>query len=130
MRRDQRLTGRRSSTTARPLGLASTALLGLVNEAKGQDMSTSGSGGMLCGYCGRPMFAGIAIGGVMYHQECTQGPGYVAPTYRPTPNGPPMPAWPVTMTEDRVRQIVREEIAASRRLTPVGAGDGNTYVVG
>lgn len=70
----------------------------------------SGTGGALCGHCGRPMQAGVWIGGRMYHYECTHGPGGPL-RYEPMPSASgalPAPA----LAEADVRRIVREEIAA------------------
>jgi hypothetical protein len=63
----------------------------------------------VCGHCGRPVLGpAVWSGAVPYHAECTMPPQ--------TPRYAPMPAWPgceplVPMTEQRVREIVREELA-------------------
>lgn len=53
-----------------------------------------------CSHCGRPI-GGVAywIGSFVYHEECTRGPMFQQPAYMPQP-----------LTEERVRQIVREEL--------------------
>ena len=52
----------------------------------------------------------------MYHEECTRGPGYTPPTYGPNPAMHWLGTLPVpALTEERVRQIAREEIAARLR---------------
>jgi hypothetical protein len=60
---------------------------------------------MLCNHCGRPVASGVWIGSGLYHDECTRGPGY-SPNYYGSMGCTPF----VPLTEDRVRQIVREEI--------------------
>jgi hypothetical protein len=67
--------------------------------------TTAGTGAMYCAHCGRPAATLVWIGGLGYHDECTRGPGYKAPTFQP------LPCWPATLTEADVRRIVREEIA-------------------
>jgi hypothetical protein len=52
------------------------------------------------------MLAGVTIGGRMYHQECTHGPGYEAPTFKPLPPQ----HYTEPMTDERVRQIVLAEL--------------------
>lgn len=53
----------------------------------------------ICGYCGRPVLAhSVFSGGAFFHLECTQSPNQT--TYQPIPP-----------TEDRIRQIIREELA-------------------
>ena len=57
------------------------------------------------------VLAGIIwIGSVGYHEECTRGPGWQQPVYQPIPNGPPMTTWVNVPTEQRVREIVGEEL--------------------
>lgn len=52
----------------------------------------------LCGHCGRPVVGGaIYSGGLAYHIECTHGP-----------SGPV--SYQQTFTEERIRQIVQEEL--------------------
>lgn len=58
----------------------------------------TGTTQVLCGYCGRPMATSVVVGHMMYHAECVRGPHQVE--------------WP--LTEDRVRQIVREELVRIR----------------
>ena len=70
-------------------------------------MNSIGTGGMLCGYCGRPAFSLVYIGGVGYHLECTRSPAYQEQVYQSSPQ----PHW-FGLTEDRVREIVRDELKA------------------
>lgn len=53
-----------------------------------QEQTSVGAGGVICGYCGRPMAAGVVIGGRMYHEECTHGPGWTPPVH--VPEGVPL----------------------------------------
>jgi hypothetical protein len=68
-------------------------------------MTTTGSAGvaMACGYCGRPCASGVWIGHQVFHPvfhpECTRGPGFTQQHYVPPP-----------LTEERVREIVRDEM--------------------
>lgn len=82
-------------------------------------MLTNGSGGILCGYCGRPMLAGVSIGGVMYHQECTHGPGGPL-RYAPMPPVPGAVPWKA-LDESDVRRIVRDELQRSGLLNSENA---------
>ena len=67
------------------------------------------TGAMLCAYCGRPAATLIWIGGAGYHEECTRGPGFQAPTYQPLPPAPGcIPRQ--QLTEEDVRRIVRDEL--------------------
>ena len=66
----------------------------------------TGLGGMICGHCGRPMAAGVSISGRMYHQECTHGPGWQAQPFQPLPPQ----HYSVPLSDERVRQIVRDEL--------------------
>lgn len=54
---------------------------------------------MACGYCGRPCAAGVWIGHQVFHPECTRGPEFTQQHYVPPP-----------LTEERVREIVRDEM--------------------
>jgi hypothetical protein len=87
-------------------------------------MNTAGTGAMHCAHCGRPAMTLVWVGGMGYHAECTRGPGWVQDTYQspPQPWGFPPPQWPA-LTEQRVRQIVREELDA-RLKTPNAAMNG------
>lgn len=71
-------------------------------------MNTAGTGAMHCAHCGRPAATLVWIGGMGYHLECTRGPGGPA-TYAPPP---PLPVrhYTVPMDDERVRQIVRDEL--------------------
>lgn len=63
------------------------------------------SGPIHCTFCGRPIrLLAIQIGNGMYHEECTHGPGYIAPTFAPIP-----------LSADDVRRLVREELARLAR---------------
>ena len=65
-----------------------------------------------CGFCGMPVLVQPTWwGGVAYHFECAHGPGG------------PLPAQisPKTLTEEDVRRIVREEMAAMWRSQTTGA---------
>lgn len=64
----------------------------------------NGTGAMYCAYCGRPAASLVWIGGMGYHLECTHGPGGSV-TYTPPP----------PMDDERVRQIVREELHREER---------------
>ena len=68
-------------------------------------MIGAGTGAMLCAHCGRPMLTSVFVGGMSYHPECTQPPARI---YEPAPQYP-WPAGPA-VTEDRLREIVREEL--------------------
>ena len=70
--------------------------------------ATAGTGAMLCMSCGRPMLTSVQVGGQLYHEECTRGPGWQQPTYTP----PPLPVrhYTVPMDDERVRQIVLQEL--------------------
>ena len=59
-----------------------------------------------CSHCDRPI-GGVQtwIGGFAFHQECAHGPG-ADMTLRPQVAA----TWPRPLTEDRVREIVREEM--------------------
>ena len=73
-------------------------------------MSTTGQTTPLCGYCGRPVI-GLAVwdAGRAYHAECTHGPGGPL-RYAPMPQAPG--CTPLRqLTEEDVREIVREELA-------------------
>ena len=69
---------------------------------------------MLCGYCGRPMVAGVQIYGRMYHQECTHEPGFLPLQFEPAPLSPRH--YTVPMDDERVRQIVRDELVRAGLL--------------
>ena len=69
---------------------------------------STGTGAMRCMYCGKPAFSMVWIGGQGYHEECTRAPVFQG-------QAPSMPML-FGITEDRVRQIVREELKA--RETP------------
>jgi len=78
-----------------------------------------------CGFCGRPCASFVWLGGVPYHEECTRGPGYQPRTYGtgyglgpPSQGCIPIP----TMTEERVRKIVREEIERLKDQIEGGLG--------
>ena len=73
------------------------------------------TGAMHCTYCGRPAEALVWVNGFGYHQECTRGPGF-QPTYWSAPEAAPSVPMLFGITEDRLRQIVREELAL--RKTP------------
>ena len=61
-------------------------------------------------YCG----VGVWINDAYYHDECTHCPEWVRATYAPTPSIPG--CVPVeTMTEERIREIIREELAKGRQ---------------
>jgi hypothetical protein len=60
---------------------------------------------MLCQHCQRPAASGVWIGSAFYHEECTRGPSYLPGYYNAMGCTPYVP-----LTEDRVRQIVREEL--------------------
>lgn len=70
------------------------------------------TGAMHCTYCGRPAVSLVWINGFGYHQECLRGPGYQEQVYQ----SPSQPMW-FGLTEDRVRQIVREELEKARGET-------------
>lgn len=55
----------------------------------------------LCGHCGRPVVAGLHVSryGYLYHLECTQPPRASG-----------------VLTEQRVREIVREELAKQHNV--------------
>ena len=72
-------------------------------------MNTAGTGAMICMHCGRPMLTSVMVGGLLYHEECTRGPGWQHPTYTPPPPLPPR-HYTVPMDDERVRQIVRDEL--------------------
>lgn len=84
---------------------------------------------MLCAYCGRPAATLVWVGGAGYHEECTRGPGFQAPTYQPLP--PVFGCAPLkALTEEDVRRIVREELernVVASAIAPLfrrdGAGD-------
>jgi hypothetical protein len=81
--------------------------------------TTAGNTAMHCAHCGRPCASAVWIGSLPYHQECMRGPGYQADVCRLYP---PHPDWhhraPAhDLTENDVRRIVREELAA-RDKTP------------
>ena len=73
-------------------------------------MNTAGTGAMHCAHCGRPAAALVWLGGQGYHDECTRGPGWTPPTSAP-PASLPAQHYTVPMDDERVRQIVRQEIA-------------------
>lgn len=54
-----------------------------------------------CGYCGRPVLNAVYFGNSIFHPECAQSPG-IAPS----------------ISEHRIRQIVREELARLPKATP------------
>ena len=64
--------------------------------------------------CGRRFdffhIAGLAthIGHLAYHPECTHGPSY--PTHYELPQPLPVQHYTVPMDDERVRQIVRDEL--------------------
>lgn len=58
-----------------------------------------------CMYCGRPVVNAIYIATLPYHVECTHGP-----------------SWQTAPTEDRVRQIVRDEIERLKDQIEHGLG--------
>lgn len=68
---------------------------------------TIGSGTTpICGACGLPISAGVMwIGGAPYHYACTHGPALTIERIKIMP-----PA--KILTEEDVRRIVREELAA------------------
>ena len=72
----------------------------------------------LCGYCGRPVIAAapaVYNGGRAYHAECTRGP-----VYQQQFQAPPL-------TEETVRQIVREDLAVLSDAVVAMAEDGWLY---
>ena len=79
-------------------------------------MSTGTEIPMTCQHCGRPIAKlSTHIGHLAYHPECTHGHGHQM-HYAPMPPAPGAhPFAPVS--EERVRQIVREEL---QRLNPGG----------
>jgi hypothetical protein len=58
---------------------------------------------LTCGYCGRPGSTWVFLNTRPYHEECTHGPGW-----RPQCYGSSQPA--LALSEDGIRQIIREEI--------------------
>lgn len=68
-----------------------------------------------CAHCNGPIGGNaVWLGSFPYHEECTRGPTYHANYYRDMGCMPYVP-----LTEDRVRQIVREEL---RAITRAAAG--------
>lgn len=49
---------------------------------------------MHCMHCGRPMLTSVMVGGMLYHAECTRGPGWQREYFK--------------APDERIRQIVRE----------------------
>lgn len=67
---------------------------------------------LTCTHCGAPIGGPMVwLGNFVYHEECTRGPGLKQPTYAQLPPDP-TPRIYGGLTEERVRQIVREELAA------------------
>ena len=66
----------------------------------------AGTGAMHCAYCGRPAEQLVWIGGHGYHPECTRGSGWQPQVYQ----APPVQHYTLPITEERVRQIVRDEL--------------------
>jgi hypothetical protein len=64
---------------------------------------------MLCAHCQRPAASGVWLGQFFYHEECTRGPGWQTQYWGGYPSGTPAVVPPL-LTEERVRQIVREEL--------------------
>lgn len=75
-----------------------------------------------CSHCGRPI-GGVSVwlGSFPYHDECTRGPSFER-RYYDAVAGDNSVFRPQPLTEDRVRQIVRDEIV--RATTPTDAKDG------
>ena len=72
------------------------------------------SGAMHCAYCGRPAVSLVWINGRGYHSECLRGPNY-------SPQAWSVPTYQPVITEDRIREIVREEISrAAPEPKPAG----------
>jgi hypothetical protein len=69
----------------------------------------------VCGFCGRPCANFVWLNGSAYHEECTHGPHW-QPRYYGTAQ--PAPA----LTEEGVRQIVREEIERLKDQIEHGLG--------
>lgn len=82
-------------------------------------MNTAVPGAMHCAHCGRPAATLVWIGGMGYHLECTHGPG--GPATYGTP--PPLPVrhYTVPMDDERVRQIVRDELQRAGLLNSPNA---------
>ena len=60
----------------------------------------------ICGYCGRPCGVFVMLNNVPYHEECTHGPSYQRQVDAPRPT--------VILTENRVREIVRQEMLSAK----------------
>ena len=71
------------------------------------------TGAMHCTYCGRPAESVVWVNGYGYHQECLRGPVYEPPVYGGGWQSPAQPLW-FGLTEQRVREIVREELAKEK----------------
>ena len=80
-------------------------------------MNTTGTGAMLCAHCGRPAMTLVQIGGMGYHLECTRGPGFEQTTLRPVS----VQHYTEKMTDERVRQIVRDELQRAGLLNSPNA---------
>lgn len=74
-------------------------------------MSALGTGAMCCMHCGRPMLTSVMVGGMLYHEECTRGPGWQR-EYFQAPVTVSMP-----LTDERIRQIVRDELVRAGLLS-------------
>lgn len=62
-----------------------------------------------CAHCGRPIGgSAVWLGSFVYHDECTRGPG----SYQAYA---PLPRYYGGLTEQRVREIVREELAGAHQ---------------
>lgn len=74
---------------------------------------------MCCMHCGRPMLTSVMVGGMLYHPECTHGPSY--PTHYVTQPMLTVQHYTVPMDDERVRQIVRDELLRSGLLNSQNA---------
>lgn len=72
-------------------------------------MNTAGA--LICMHCGRPMLTSVAIGGLLYHLECTRPPALEPRRHLDA------------FDEAAVRRIVREELARSGKTAPVGSSE-------
>ena len=52
-------------------------------------MNTSATTALHCAQCGRPVLTFVWVGNLVYHPECTHGPGWAQETYRAPPQTPP-----------------------------------------
>ena len=72
------------------------------------------TGAMLCAFCGRPAETIVWVNGRGYHQECLHGPKYSRPVFEEAWQSPSVPML-LGITEQRLREIVREELAKGKQ---------------